>query len=543
MSDPAHISESVSTLLYPYSLVPVLSVAILLFFTFIRRGTKALGLSMYCLSVAFWSGMLVLIWVPPAAEFGGRMAATGSFISATFLHAAYDVTNQRSYKLVWFAYVVAAILTAAGAAIPGLLYDPVAMKAGSLFWPGMALAIAAASVPLIQLYLAYRKAPPEARQTLRHLGIAGALCYAGGMGNAVMLAHGLVLPYGMLLVLASLIVLANLSRHYQTFDERRLLERSLLYSAVAAFLSAGFLFGVMTLMSAAAEPFLVQYSVGALFLLFMASLAFEPIRQEMQSLIAGLFVKNRASAIDMAKALAEQENRAEQAQRLAEIGALASAVAHEVRNPLGVLSVHLKMLRRGGASEETTQAMQEQIDRAAHFAEDLLQYGRPRPLSIRMCDIAATIDLAVTTAKMGLGLPVDNLKVELHHESDEVLVEADQAQLQQALVILLDNALLALQESENKRLKISTQMQDLQLTIKIEDSGPGVPDALLERLFAPFVTGRKREGPRPGTGLGLAIAKGIIDRHHGQISAGRSQALEGALFVVTLPKVQPVLSP
>ncbi|HZI11814.1 MAG TPA: ATP-binding protein, partial [Myxococcus sp.] len=73
-----------------------------------------------------------------------------------------------------------------------------------------------------------------------------------------------------------------------------------------------------------------------------------------------------------------------------------------------------------------------------------------------------------------------------------------------------------------------------------EDSGPGIPSELLPRLFQPFVTGRKREGPRPGTGLGLAIARGIIERHGGSIGAGRSEALGGALFEVEMPLVQPV---
>jgi signal transduction histidine kinase len=76
--------------------------------------------------------------------------------------------------------------------------------------------------------------------------------------------------------------------------------------------------------------------------------------------------------------------------------------------------------------------------------------------------------------------------------------------------------------------------------VVVEDNGPGIPDSIRERLFQPFVTGRGRESARPGTGLGLAIARGIAERHHGKLSAGRSE-LGGARFELELPRSQPVL--
>lgn len=528
--------------LYPYSLLPVLSVATLLFFTALRRGTKALGLSMFCLSVASWSGMLALIWIPSLARVGERFAAVGAFVAASFLHAAYDVLRQRSYRLVWLAYAVAALLTLAGVLRPGLLYGPMAMTRGPFFWPGMALAAVTAVIPLFKLYRAYRTAPPADRGPLRLLGLAGALCYAGGMGNAIMLAHGIAVPWGMLLVLASLIALANVIRAYEAPAEKKLLERSLLYSAIAAFLSAGFLFGVMWLMGGGSEPFLVQYRLGALVLLFLAALAFEPARQQLQELIAGTVVKDRARASDVARALEKQVEIADQARRLAEIGALASAVAHEVRNPLGILSAHLKVLERGGAEASSITEMKEQIDRALRFTDDLLTYGRPRPLELRLIDLVATAELAVSTARQGLGFDPGDATVRVDPSSPEVLIEADQAQLSQALVILLDNAFLALAGRANGQIVIRVRADDERVVLAVEDSGDGIPPEVQGRLFAPFVTSRPREGPRPGTGLGLAIAAGIVERHQGLIEAGTSSGLGGARFTLSLPKVHPVLA-
>lgn len=533
------------TSFYAYSLLPVLSVALLLFSTALRAGRGARGLASLCLSVAVWSGMLLLLRFPGgSAWLGERLAAIGAFVAAGYLHAAYDTTRQRRYHLVWLAYAIAASITLGGALSPGVIYGPAAMAKGPLFWPTMALAVAAVIFPSWHLGQAWRTAPREQRPSLARLLAAGVLVDIGGMSNAVLLAHNLPVPIGMFLVLGGLLVLADVIREHEPPPERRLLERSLLYAAIAAFLSAGFLFGVLSLMSPADEPLFAGYRLGALLLLFTALLAFEPVRHQLQEVLGRGVMKDHATSTGVAHALVREEARAEQATRLAELGTFTSAVAHEVRNPLGVLAAHVKLLERRAASDrETLAAMQEQIDRASRFVDDLLRYGRPRPLELRIIDVRATAELAISTARQGLGLPSEHVVITCETSPEAPLVEADQAQLSQALVILLDNALLALEGAERAILRVHATLEGDRLRVSIEDSGPGIPPELLARLFSPFVTGRKREGPRPGTGLGLAIARGIVERHHGTLTAGRSEALGGARFDLELPRVVPVLVP
>jgi signal transduction histidine kinase len=530
--------------LYAYSLLPVLSVALLLFFTALRHGRGARGLAAYCLAVAVWTTMLTLIWMPTSLGYvGERCAAIGAFIAAAYLHAAYEITHQTRFGLVYAAYAIAAAITAAGIVWPGVIYGPRAMTTGPLFWPTMALAVTSATVPLYHLAKSYQRTTPIERPRLRRIFVAGILGDLGGMSNALLLAHGLPLPFGMLLVLASLLVLANVIREHERASERKLLERSLLYSAMAAFLSAGFLFGVMSLMSRS-EPFLAEYRAGALILFFTALLAFEPLRQQIQEAIGRRMIKHRAPASDLAEALAREEQRADHAGRLRELGTFASAVAHEVRNPLGVLAANLKILERTGEHQETIAAMNEQIDRAARFVDDLLKYGRPRALELRLIDLGATAALALSTARQGLGMSSDDVEIVVDNASQTPIVEADQAQISQVLVVLLDNALISLADldrAKKKTLAIRARTEGDLAVLTVEDSGPGVPPELMPRIFQPFVSGRKREGPRSGTGLGLAIARAIVERHHGRITAGRSE-LGGAKFEVVLPRVQPVLA-
>ncbi|MCC7381981.1 MAG: sensor histidine kinase [Deltaproteobacteria bacterium] len=522
--------------LYAYSLLPVLAVALLHFFTAAFRSRGARGLALYCLSVAVWCAALLLASLPPTAEIGRHLAAIGAFIAATYLHAAYELVGERRYGLVIVAYVVALALTLLGVAIPGVLYDPMTLRAGPLFWPAMALAAGAAVIPLWRLAATYPRAEPTERAILRRLFIAGLLCDVGGMGNALLLSNGIQLPFGMLLVLAALLVLAGVVQARQPLSQRRLLERSMLYSALAAVLSAGYLLGVMALMTD--QPLVREYRLGAFFLLSMAALAFEPVRQQIQEVIGRRLIKDRAPAADLAEALRVQEEKAEHAERLAELGTLASAVAHEVRNPLGVLAAHLKILEKRGADAETLAAMRTQIDRADRFIDDLLRFGRARPLEPRLFDLAAVAELSLSTAQQGFGPAPEGLVIERAFEQPGPLVEADQAQIGQLLVILFDNALLAVLERAAGARKISVAIRATseRAELVVEDSGPGIPSAIVDRLFQPFVTSRKREGARPGTGLGLATAQKIAERHGGRIHAGTSLALGGARFVVELPK-------
>jgi signal transduction histidine kinase len=187
----------------------------------------------------------------------------------------------------------------------------------------------------------------------------------------------------------------------------------------------------------------------------------------------------------------------------------------------------------------TLAEIRDQITRAERFIEDLLRYGRPRPLELRMIDLRALVDLAFSTAMTGLGEDRPR-RLEVVLEEPLPLVEADQAQVMQLLVILFENALLAVRDQPNPVLRAGVRQEGQGIVLVIEDSGPGIPADILPRLFEPFVTGRKR-GARGGTGLGLAIARGVVERHRGTIAAGRSE-LGGARFALNLPRVQPVLA-
>lgn len=530
------------TSLYAYSLVPVLSIALLLFFTALLRTEDERGLVIFCGTNAFWAMSLLVIYFPEIDWLGRRLAGCGGLVAASYLHTGYDFTEQRHYGLVWLAYAAAIAITLVGVFVPGILYDPVTLSAGPFFWPAMGMAVVAAGIPLWKIGRAYLDAESDRRRRLYAMLIcAGVLCYLGAWLNAVLLSYyGRPAPYGLFGVLAGMLLLTRVVRARQRDRDRRIFERSMLYAAIAAFLSSGFLFGVVTLLSENAEPLLNDYRLGALFLLFMAALAFEPLRQQVQSFLARYLARDSAAADELVDELAEQEKRADQNERLAELGTFTSAIAHEVRNPLGVLRGCVQVLKREDVDPEMVDEMNEQIERASDFLDELLAYGRPRALELRQVQLADTIDLAISSATGALREAADEVDIERRGFDNAPELEADQGQLNEVFVALLENALLELDDADGHRLRITVDAEGDVAVVHLEDDGPGIPDELRDSLFEPFITGRKRDGAKTGTGLGLAIARRIVERHHGSIDAGTSQ-LGGARFTIRLPVEQEVL--
>src|SRR3954469_2050641 len=151
-----------------------------------------LGLLSYCGAVAVWSGALLLVVFPRTAGLGERLAAIGAWIVAAFAHAAYDLSRQRDYRVIWLAYAAAAAITVAGYFLPGLMYSLGSLRAGPAFWPAIALALCAGLLPLWQMARAYPGAGAAERRQLWILALSGIIGSSGAWLNAVLLTHGSV---------------------------------------------------------------------------------------------------------------------------------------------------------------------------------------------------------------------------------------------------------------------------------------------------------------------------------------------------------------
>ncbi len=217
------------------------------------------------------------------------------------------------------------------------------------------------------------------------------------------------------------------------------------------------------------------------------------------------------------------ERQAELRKRLSSLGELSAGMAHELRNPMGVIAGYSKMLSKKAPEElrPVADAIEKEIAAMDSIINGFLSFARPRepaPAPVRMEPFLRA--LAESALPEGGGI-----RVEFSFNGPEI-IRADQVLLRQAFTNLIQNAFQAMPEGGT--LAVSTALSDEFVVIKFRDSGPGIPEEIRDKIFLPFYT--TKEG---GTGLGLAITHSIVQSHGGAISVESSDA--GTMFSVKLP--------
>jgi len=216
---------------------------------------------------------------------------------------------------------------------------------------------------------------------------------------------------------------------------------------------------------------------------------------------------------------------AEKAARGDSIARMAAMVSHEVRNPLSVIRGTVELMREGGVSDAQRESLDDligEIERMNRLTDDFLLLGTPdRPLATAPVVLADVLTEAARAAEASFR----EVKV-LCKLAPLPAVPGDPRRLRQVFANLLANAA---QAQERGEIEISADRIDGAAAVRIHDGGPGIPAAVRERLFDPFLTTKAG-----GTGLGLAVAKMIVERHGGTLSLV-DDGRPGATFEVRLP--------
>lgn len=220
-------------------------------------------------------------------------------------------------------------------------------------------------------------------------------------------------------------------------------------------------------------------------------------------------------------------------ERMAVIGRLAAGIAHEVRNPLGVIRASASMLRENASSDgdaaRACRFIQEETDRLDAFIATLLTFAKPTDLRIRPCRpgdvVARAVDLSTEAARRG-GASVTC------RTGDTRPFEADPDLVTQVLLNLLVNAVEA--AGRGGHVLVATEPGPSGVVFRVADDGPGVSPDAETRLFEPFFTTKAT-----GTGLGLSMAAHVVAAHGGALEhvhgAGLGPNGRGACFTLTLP--------
>ncbi len=231
--------------------------------------------------------------------------------------------------------------------------------------------------------------------------------------------------------------------------------------------------------------------------------------------------------------------RDEQAQRfrrdkLAAIGELSAALAHEIRNPIGVINASAALLEKARDEDrrrELVRMIREEGQRVAGLVQDFLQLSRCRPPAPAPIDPAAPLERALELAVAAAGGERGTWRVHRAYGHEGRRILADGALLTQAWSNLIANAREAMAGAGGELWVESALGADGWVALALEDSGPGIQPEILPRLFEPFFTTKEN-----GTGLGLTIAYSLVEANGGrlEVAAPRHRG-GGARFVMQFP--------
>jgi signal transduction histidine kinase len=240
------------------------------------------------------------------------------------------------------------------------------------------------------------------------------------------------------------------------------------------------------------------------------------------------------------RALQERLNEAE---KLSLLGRFAATVAHEVRNSLNFINLTIDQIRAKhlNGDERAARGMErnlanikDEISRLNHLVNDVLTAGRQAPPTLVLCDLRATLTEAL--ALVGRQARNQSVKIELDVAQELPVFRLDPAQIKTCFLNILTNAIQAMPLGGQVRIfAVITKAPNGEgsLDLHFADTGPGIPPAEREKVFAPFYSTKAT-----GFGLGLAIAKKIIEDHAGRVFVDNGDTL-GTDLVVQLPFPQP----
>lgn len=281
---------------------------------------------------------------------------------------------------------------------------------------------------------------------------------------------------------------------------------------------------------------------------FVAELAVGELKLDSTHVFTG-FIRDVTDRVEAETSARDLSRRLERVARIQMLGELSSAIAHEINQPLAALSNFARAAEHTlRAAEPDYEALKSQV---SAIAEQSLRAGeiirRMRKLvdrgiaDIKPEDINTIIEEAVRISHIN---DLAGPEIELDLAESLPLVLADRIQVQQVIVNLMTNAYDALAEkaaepvhiasrlaSPRERIQLRANSSDRQVLVTVTDTGPGIPDDMIGRVFDPLISNKN-----DGVGIGLAICRSIVDAHGGRIWAENTE--DGAAFHFTLPTTE-----
>jgi two-component system sensor kinase FixL len=269
---------------------------------------------------------------------------------------------------------------------------------------------------------------------------------------------------------------------------------------------------------------------------FPLELAIGEARIGEERLFAG-FIRDLTDRQQIEQRVHELQEELVHASRLASLGEISSMVAHEVNQPLSASGTYLEVARELLVSEredrlagglKAIEQAAAQIRRVGETVRRIREFARKKTPDLAFEDINRIIEEANAIA--AVGTKAKNIRTIFDLSALHPKTKVDRIQIQQVVMNLVRNAMDAMTDHDKRELVLQSRINEAgEIEISVLDSGPGIEETVVKRLFTPFMTTKK-----DGTGLGLAICRSIVEAHGGKLWHEKSP-LGGAAFKFTLP--------
>lgn len=224
------------------------------------------------------------------------------------------------------------------------------------------------------------------------------------------------------------------------------------------------------------------------------------------------------------------ENRVQQSEKMAAIGQLAAGIAHEIRNPLASISGSVEMLQADSSRSDDEKKLMsiviKEIDRLNKLITEFLDFARPQDIRLMDMDISQLLKELLEEMQFVPAAKDVNFDVDI---SPQLRIQGHRDKLKQAFLNILINAVQALDSKPIKRVAVSVKKTVDSVVITIEDTGSGIDEKLIKKIFEPFLTTKSK-----GTGLGLAVVHSILNAHKATVDV-KSTKGEGTTFTISFP--------
>ncbi|NDB63790.1 MAG: sensor histidine kinase [Nitrosopumilaceae archaeon] len=225
--------------------------------------------------------------------------------------------------------------------------------------------------------------------------------------------------------------------------------------------------------------------------------------------------------IELEKQLATSEQKLK-SEKLAIVGELSSRLAHDIRNPLSVIKATVEIIRLKSPPDEKTSAQFERIthaiDRIEFQINNTMDFVRTKHLEVRPHSIQEILNTSISQIKIPPGITITK-------PDEDIEIKCDGKQLETVFINIITNAIQAMGNNGSITIRMTDHIE--KISLEIQDSGPGISEDVLPKIFEPLFTTKQQ-----GTGLGLVSCKNIIEQHGGTINAYNNPTR----FVIKLPK-------